>query len=485
MIFLLFLPFIALGRLIRRFSFLKTLKNKGLKSFFSRKNFRIRKILSSFLILILTLFILFGLVPLWLSGYAGILYVPAALLDIVPSPFPVVVKGMSMLPTLKDGELDRFYLYNGLISSLKKPQRGDIITFKGGNTTDKDKNVVTFVKRVVAISGDEIEIKDGFLYINGKIAEEPYTLKPRSTFGQSFVSDCQQVKVPDGYVFAMGDNRNSSEDSRSMGFVSLNEIQTFLPYNKQQKFQSRWRDATHDQDSAGLASFDISSYYELFNKKREENSLKPLKQNSKLEEAATKRAWWIINNNELNKSPSDSKYTTEKSQNESGYSNIVSGEIDTYGYFDAQDLSNYWMEYNTKQFVLNKDYQDTGIAAVVGRINGCDTQVIVQEFGGYVPPNYSEDIVNSWEITLSQLKSILPSWEKIKNFPATYSENKQDADRLIEIINLRISRIEIIVTKMRSGKWLTNEENSWTYEDESLYNEQERIANKLNSLSWH
>ena len=89
------------------------------------------------------------------------------------------------------------------------PQRGDIIIFKF-----PDDKTETYVKRIIGLPGDMIEIMpdgDGVVhvYVNGQILDEPYIREPMAA-----VSDYQRYIVPEGHYFAMGDNRNSSLDSR-------------------------------------------------------------------------------------------------------------------------------------------------------------------------------------------------------------------------------------------------------------------------------
>ena len=108
----------------------------------------------------------------------------------------------------------------------------------------------------------------------------------------------------------------------------------------------------------------------------------------------------------------------------------------------------------------------------------------MQLFGGYIPPNYKQTDIESWEKSLNRLREILPSWENIRNSPNRYPNNKAKAERLIQIINTRISRIQAIASKMRGNQWLTNEETKYTNEDQGLYNEQEQLGNYLNSQQW-
>ncbi len=109
-----------------------------------------------------------------------------------------------------------------VIWKIKKPRRGDIIVFKSPTEPEKD-----FIKRCIGLPGDKIEIKDKKVYVNDEHLDESYTIYMDShiyTKESSFLSKSYQVRdnfgpivVPQGYYFMMGDNRDSSCDSRFWG----------------------------------------------------------------------------------------------------------------------------------------------------------------------------------------------------------------------------------------------------------------------------
>jgi signal peptidase I len=424
------------------------------------------------------LFGIFVLLPVWGVGVLLLLL----FFGVINSSTPII--GNSMNPTIRDQENIRLTSYSFIYKIFQPPKKGDIITFSSGRTANPNGEISSYIKRIVAVGGDEVIIKDGFLYVNNELVKEPYTAKARSTFGGSFLPDCKNIKIPNGYLFTLGDNRKRSKDSRDIGLVSINEIESILPVSKQTQFKDRSRDASSDGTNQGLPSFDLKDYYERINKIRIDNKLKPLKQNEKLEKAAIARAKSIIENNEVNNigTGENGKYPYNKAIKESGYSNITIGEIRTTGYFDSEELSNYWLDYSTKESLLNKQFQDTGIGAFVGKIDGCEVQVIVQEFGGYAPPNYNKSNTEGWKSTLTRLREIQPSWQKCKEWGAAYERNKSDCDRINEIINIRIANIQTAVTKMEKNQWLSASESKGLDRDQDLYNEQEKLANKLNNL---
>jgi signal peptidase I len=118
----------------------------------------------------------------------------------------------SMIPTLEIG--DRV-LVNKFIYRFTEPKRGDIVVFTSVDDPKED-----LIKRVVGLPGDEIAVRGGKLFLNGKPQKEPYTnkkLPDRSFFART--------TVPKGHVFVMGDNRGNSADSRVFGPLPKKNIE--------------------------------------------------------------------------------------------------------------------------------------------------------------------------------------------------------------------------------------------------------------------
>lgn len=126
------------------------------------------------------------------------------------------------------------------IVPIADPKRGDIIVFEFPEDPDKD-----FIKRVVAVAGDTVSVRDKQVYVNGKRIEDdfakhtdphliPGAMQPRDNFGP--------VTVPDDSLFVMGDNRDHSYDSRFWGFVDLEAV-------KGKAFIIYW---SWDRDSFGV-----------------------------------------------------------------------------------------------------------------------------------------------------------------------------------------------------------------------------------------
>ena len=268
--------------------------------------------------------------------------------------------------------------------------------------------------------------------------------------------------------------------------VLRRECHRVIPWEKQfGSLDVNWHDPANDLEESAKIKIDKEKYLEILNQKRKEAGVKLLKYESRLENSANKRGEVILKFDDFSFEATRSGYNMSRAMSEAGYSNTVWGEVPTLGYYEAEELLENQFEFpGFKEFLLQGDYQDIGIAEVEGEINGCPTQVIVQQFAGYIPPNYKEGDIKSWELSLSRLKEVLPSWENVRNAPNLYKNHRDEVERIIGIINLRISRTDAIVSRMRANQWLTNEEIRFTNEDTSLYNEQQDLAKFLNSAEW-
>ncbi len=112
----------------------------------------------------------------------------------------VQVKGTSMAPTLHTDEL---ILVDTLSYRIHPPRRDDIIIFKPPVDVAANED---FVKRVIGLPGETVQVKHGLVYINGKLLDEPFVTMPHTY-------DWGPGKVPSSDLFVLGDNRNASYDS--------------------------------------------------------------------------------------------------------------------------------------------------------------------------------------------------------------------------------------------------------------------------------
>ena len=142
---------------------------------------------------------------------------------------PYMVEGTSMFPSLISHER---LIVNKFTYFFSDPRRGDIIVFRYPKDESRD-----FIKRVIAVGGDTIEMRDGAVLVNGKKVEENYTYKddPKGPNHSNY----RKSVVPQEHIFVLGDNRNNSEDSRfaDVDFVPLKLVKgkaaiTFWPLEK-------------------------------------------------------------------------------------------------------------------------------------------------------------------------------------------------------------------------------------------------------------
>jgi signal peptidase I len=143
---------------------------------------------------------------------------------------PVVVEGTSMLPQLHDGErllVNKLVYYKIQSVSWGHLERGDIVVFWFPNDPDK-----SYVKRVIGLPGEVVEIRNGRVLIDGNMLEEEYLV---TEYNQSLPS-YPPKKVDEHFYFVMGDNRDNSSDSRYWGLVPEKYIygKAFFRYWKPQ-----------------------------------------------------------------------------------------------------------------------------------------------------------------------------------------------------------------------------------------------------------
>ena len=182
-------------------------------------------------------------------GYCIIIAFVIAILYIYFIGTPTVVKQKSMYPTLIENQ--RLYLNRTYrITRKNNLKRGNIITFDSPSNAiisgDIDqsnpvavyeggpKNIFTkfayyvlgynktsYIKRVIALPGEHVKITGGSVYINGEKLEEPYLQSDVMTESSNY----NDFIVPEGYIFAMGDNRSNSSDCRHFGCIPYNKIE--------------------------------------------------------------------------------------------------------------------------------------------------------------------------------------------------------------------------------------------------------------------
>jgi signal peptidase I len=121
------------------------------------------------------------------------------------------VYGSSMLPTIEEGE---YIMVSKATFFFNDPQRGDIIVFHSPQDPNTD-----LIKRIIAVPGDTVEIRDDKVSVNGTTLAEPYTLEPPHYL-------MLPEEIPPGHYFVLGDNRNNSSDSHRGWIVDSQRVLT-------------------------------------------------------------------------------------------------------------------------------------------------------------------------------------------------------------------------------------------------------------------
>lgn len=352
---------------------------------------------------------------------------------------------------------------------------GDMVAFQSDATkavlAKEGKEVEAgFIKRVIAVDGEQIELRDGFVKKNGELLTEPYIYKPRSTYGDLSLPDCQVLTIPRGFVFVLGDNRKVSSDSRGeLGLVKLKDISFVLPFAKQALYFSLWRDPSQDALLSGTPSLDRQEFYTLINQERQKRGLPSLKIDQRLEKSSTLLAGRMLQNN--------SQYKMANALSEAGYKNIITSEFSIKGRFSAEELVQNLLYFgNTSTQILDPNLQDIGVSDVSAEVNGCPTEMIVGHLGGFKEAEYSQETLESWRRLRDNLREVLPSWESAVQY-AFLSETK--LAELLSLYRKRLSLAEEILSTMENHAWLTPTQVQRLKDDEADAVRAEQLAREL------
>ena len=122
---------------------------------------------------------------------------------------PHQVDGKSMEPNFHNGE---YILTDKISYRIHAPKRGDVVVFH----SPQDERV-DFIKRILGVPGDTIKVQSGYIYLNGTKIEEDYVNDPGQVLAGRFMRENNEIEIPPGQYFVMGDNRYQSSDSRFWG----------------------------------------------------------------------------------------------------------------------------------------------------------------------------------------------------------------------------------------------------------------------------
>lgn len=122
---------------------------------------------------------------------------------------PHQVRGPSMKPSFFDKEL---LLADKITVNTGNLRNGDVIIFQYNDTQDH-------IKRIIGVGGDQVMVRDGKVFLNGELLDEPYLSDLTVTSSGPFMGEGQTYTVPEGQYIVMGDNRSESYDSRTYGFL--------------------------------------------------------------------------------------------------------------------------------------------------------------------------------------------------------------------------------------------------------------------------
>jgi signal peptidase I len=272
-----------------------------------------------------------------------------------------------MSPTLHKGDTV-FYLS----SKFTYPKRGDIISY-----SIKSKPNKSIYARVIGVPNDIIELKNGFVYLNNKLLQEAYTLKPRSTWvyeSSVLGKNCQKITIPKDKFFVLTDVREGGiTGSMWNGLVDLKDIRGIRIFSSNYS-----RDTSDDKDLIDKSNLDIKDYIKVINEKRNENNLTELVSDTDSNKVANylledmiERKYYSYQEDKTNKAL-DSAFTQF---------NIKSSSVITFadrGFYDPQGLLDLYLnEPAHKESLLDNKYFSVGLASKVININNCPDQVNV------------------------------------------------------------------------------------------------------------
>ncbi len=359
----------------------------------------------------------------------------------------VPVSGTSMLPTIKDGsEVE-----------LKSPNkygldRGDIVSFINEETRG-----LHYLKRIVGLAGEQISIKNGAVFINGKVLQEDYTLNNLPTYGNTALIDCEGYTIPKDHYMVLGDNRIVSSDSRVLGFIQEDDIDGVIKTNTGEKFASEQR-----QLEISKVNVSPETFLKKLNEQRIKNNSSNLVTHTTLNQLAKKRTEQIRDKFEDWKNNS---VPADKMLEESGYRFNRVHEFVTFGYLDEQAIIDQIFDSPAeKDNFLSTQYTEVGIGVTEKTNKECTFPVISIILSWPAVPTYDKAVLDNWsrEISINN--------QSLSNLQTWVGYSGIDQAKLKKLINM-IAEMQQIATRIynkeKNREWLTQKD----YQDIKYYDE--------------
>jgi len=359
----------------------------------------------------------------------------------------VPVSGTSMLPTIKDGsEIE-----------LKSPKkyglvRGDIVSFINEETRG-----LHYLKRIIGLPGEEASIKNGSVFINGKALQEDYALNDLPTYGNTFITDCENYAIPKNQYMVLGDNRTVSSDSRVMGFINENDIDGVIKTDIQEKFLGE-----HRQEQITKIKINPDAFLKELNRRRSESKSSALVTYALLNQLADQRAGQIRDKFDEWKTQSA---PVDQMLEGKGYRFNKVHEFVTFGYLDEQAIIDQIFDsVNEKDHFLSTQYTEVGIGVTEKVNKGCAFPVVSVILSWPAVPTYDKAVLDYWT------KEININRQSLSNLQAWVGVSKIDQVRLKQLID-KIAQMQQIATKIydkeKNREWLTPKD----YQDIKLYDD--------------
>ncbi len=369
----------------------------------------------------------------------------------------IPVSGTSMLPTIQDGsEVE-----------LKNPkkyglERGDIVSFMNNETGG-----LHYIKRIIGLEGEQVSIKNGTVFINGRALQEDYTLNNLPTYGNTALIDCENYTVPKNNYMVLGDNRTVSSDSRVLGFIDKADIDGVIKTNVGEKFAGQ-----QYQQEITKATIDPQVFLKKLNEYRTKNNTSTLVTHTTLNQLSKKRAEQIKDRFD------DWKNKTapaDKLLEESGYRFNQIHEFVTFGYLDEQAvLDQIFDSQSEKDHFLSIQYTEVGIGITEKTNKECTFPIISVILSWPAVPTYDQTVIDSWSKEISINNQSLANLQTWVGYPG------MDQTKLKNQISL-VAQMQQIATriynKQKNREWLTQKD----YQDIKYYDEllkQEEALNK-------